>query len=177
MLQREEVFVQYSFHIGRFMRICPCGSDKTYNDCCGKFIMGLAAPTTPEELMRSRYSAYMQADIHYIAQTMKGPAQKNFHPASAQSWAGQVTWLGLEVIRAFEEEGKGYVEFIASFSAQGQKEIIHELSEFHKEAGGWFYVDGTQLKPRPAVAKSQLGRNESCLCGSGKKYKKCCGLF
>jgi preprotein translocase subunit SecA len=29
--------------------------------------------------------------------------------------------------------------------------------------------------PKPVVNKDQIGRNESCPCGSGKKYKKCCG--
>nr|WP_244392526.1 SEC-C metal-binding domain-containing protein [Denitrovibrio acetiphilus] len=27
----------------------------------------------------------------------------------------------------------------------------------------------------PAVKKEKVGRNEPCPCGSGKKYKKCCG--
>jgi uncharacterized protein YecA (UPF0149 family) len=26
------------------------------------------------------------------------------------------------------------------------------------------------------VTVSKIGRNEPCPCGSGKKYKKCCGL-
>ncbi|MDA3815286.1 MAG: preprotein translocase subunit SecA [Patescibacteria group bacterium] len=29
--------------------------------------------------------------------------------------------------------------------------------------------------PKPVVNKDQVGRNEPCPCGSGKKYKKCCG--
>jgi uncharacterized protein YecA (UPF0149 family) len=29
----------------------------------------------------------------------------------------------------------------------------------------------------PTLQKSQVGRNEPCPCGSGKKYKKCCALF
>ena len=28
---------------------------------------------------------------------------------------------------------------------------------------------------KPAVSK-KVGRNDPCPCGSGKKYKKCCGL-
>ena len=42
---------------------------------------------------------------------------------------------------------------------------------------------GHLLAPRPAVAFDKddpdtwgkVGRNEPCPCGSGKKYKKCCG--
>ena len=29
--------------------------------------------------------------------------------------------------------------------------------------------------PTPYVAPPKIGRNEPCPCGSGKKYKKCCG--
>ena len=32
------------------------------------------------------------------------------------------------------------------------------------------------LKPvKPKKVKDKVGRNEPCSCGSGKKYKKCCG--
>ena len=30
-------------------------------------------------------------------------------------------------------------------------------------------------KPSPVRAKNKVGRNDPCPCGSGKKYKKCCG--
>ncbi|MBL7180804.1 MAG: PBPRA1643 family SWIM/SEC-C metal-binding motif protein [Pseudomonadota bacterium] len=29
--------------------------------------------------------------------------------------------------------------------------------------------------PKPKIADKKVGRNEPCPCGSGKKYKKCCG--
>ena len=32
------------------------------------------------------------------------------------------------------------------------------------------------MKPRPVVrVGKKVGRNDPCPCGSGKKYKKCCG--
>ena len=36
--------------------------------------------------------------------------------------------------------------------------------------------DGT-VKKKPVVKKAadKVGRNDPCPCGSGKKYKKCCG--
>ena len=47
---------------------CPCGSEKTYEDCCGPwhagFKTGVHAPT-PEALMRSRYRAYVLGLIEY----------------------------------------------------------------------------------------------------------------
>ena len=29
--------------------------------------------------------------------------------------------------------------------------------------------------PKPQEADKKVGRNQPCPCGSGKKYKKCCG--
>ena len=29
--------------------------------------------------------------------------------------------------------------------------------------------------PKPVKAEKKVGRNDPCPCGSGKKYKKCCG--
>jgi preprotein translocase subunit SecA len=34
--------------------------------------------------------------------------------------------------------------------------------------------DGT-VAPKQAKADEKIGRNDPCPCGSGKKYKKCCG--
>ena len=48
--------------------------------------------------------------------------------------------------------------------------VLEERSRFVRENGHWFYLDGehtvTPLKP---------GRNDPCPCGSGRKFKKCCG--
>ena len=36
--------------------------------------------------------------------------------------------------------------------------------------------DGTDVKrPVRKTASQKIGRNDPCPCGSGKKYKKCCG--
>jgi len=37
------------------------------------------------------------------------------------------------------------------------------------------YEGGGESKPTPVVKKQKVGRNDPCPCGSGKKYKKCCG--
>jgi SWIM/SEC-C metal-binding protein len=57
------------------------------------------------------------------------------------------------------------------------------------EKNGWKYTIGlepdkpediTDLEillnpPKTKIAEKKVGRNEPCPCGSGKKYKKCCG--
>jgi preprotein translocase subunit SecA len=35
---------------------------------------------------------------------------------------------------------------------------------------------GAELKARPVQVAPKVGRNDPCPCGSGKKYKKCCGI-
>lgn len=35
--------------------------------------------------------------------------------------------------------------------------------------------EGGKVKKKPAVKQMDIGRNDSCICGSGKKYKNCCG--
>ena len=36
------------------------------------------------------------------------------------------------------------------------------------------YLDANSLYPEPIKADIKIGRNDSCPCNSGKKYKKCC---
>jgi hypothetical protein len=35
--------------------------------------------------------------------------------------------------------------------------------------------DSEYVAPQPFVRETKIGRNDPCPCGSGKKYKKCCG--
>ena len=34
---------------------------------------------------------------------------------------------------------------------------------------------GEHPKPQPVHVEKKVGRNDPCPCGSGKKYKNCCG--
>lgn len=38
-----------------------------------------------------------------------------------------------------------------------------------------FYDGGSKPKPKVVRTEERVGRNDPCPCGSGKKYKKCCG--
>ena len=54
------------------------------------------------------------------------------------------------------------------FGKSFEEHIVDELSRMPKRYGKRDYSTG---KPRP----NAQGRNERCNCGSGKKYKQCCG--
>lgn len=95
--------------------------------------------------MRSRYSAYTQAKISYIKKTMRGPALDNFNPQKSKTWAKQATWISLEVVSTKDgqpEDNQGWVEYIATYQNPRGIRQLHELSEFHKIDGKWYYIDG-----------------------------------
>lgn len=156
------------------MSLCPCGSQSTYNQCCGVYIDTNEYPQTPEQLMRSRYSAYSLANIDYISKTMKGKPLANFNTAEAKDWAQSITWLSLKVIQSYlEYPEKGFVEFYATFIDRNTLKVIHELSEFHKEHDTWFYVDGVNKELPNKKHSHKIARNSPCPCGNGKKFKNC----
>lgn len=160
------------------MTLCPCGSDQNLDDCCGPIIDGALAPTA-EALMRSRYTAYVQGNIGYLADTLSPEIRDDFDQAEAGNTASDAKWQGLE-LRAVTDGGEndesGSIEFIASFRLGGQLRVHHELAEFRREQGLWMCVGG-QVNPKgPPRQFVKVGRNEPCPCGSGKKFKKCCGV-
>ena len=125
------------------MQLCPCGSNIFYAACCGPFLSHHQIPSTPEALMRSRYTAYFMGNIDYIVETMKSPASDRFDPISARERANKIKWLELNVVNASHDKNTGTVEFYASY-ADGQKtRVLHEISRFILEQGKWFYVSGT----------------------------------
>jgi SEC-C motif-containing protein len=170
---------------------CPCGSELEYGHCCGPYLGGEKNPSTAEALMRSRYTAYTRGDIDYIANTLATEKRGAFDRAAATVWATQAKWLGLDI--HFVEGGRpgdaeGVVAFVATYEQNGKTVAHHEVSQFRRsEHGAWLFVSGdTSERPaeqQPCTSARQgarrsatkVGRNDPCPCGSGKKYKKCCG--
>ena len=75
-----------------------------------------------------------------------------------------------------EEKNIGWVEFICKYKQGNLAREHHELSEFHKVKGAWLFYDGRAVKPSTIHKTTpDVGRNDPCPCGSGLKYKKCCG--
>jgi SEC-C motif domain protein len=128
------------------MKYCYCGSGKNFADCCRLFIDGTVKPLTAEELMRSRYSAYATANIEYILKTTHPSTRKFLDAESIKNWATSNTWQKLEIVstdKGTQTDKQGTVEFKAYFSDSNlQPQIHHEVSNFVKELGRWFFVDG-----------------------------------
>ena len=160
------------------MKKCPCGSGRAYAECCELYISGKAKAPSAEALMRSRYSAYVEHEIDYIINTCLRRGKNDIDPKSTREWSEQSTWLGLKILsteKGSYADNEGVVEFEAVYERDGLREEHHEKAKFKKENGEWFFDDGHVI-PRTVVrASPKTGRNESCPCGSGKKYKHCCG--
>lgn len=127
------------------MVACICGSTKNSEQCCIQYIHGERVAPDAESLMRSRYTAYTQLNMAYIAATVRGPALAAFDPEHALEWAKQIKWLRLQVLKASAvtpEDDTAYVEFIAHYLFQGRRQKLHEISEFHLIEGCWYYVNG-----------------------------------
>ena len=75
----------------------------------------------------------------------------------------------------------------AMVHVQTKKRMKEVTSTFEKN--GWKFTIGLEPDkpediadletllnpPKTIVAEKKIGRNDPCSCGSGKKYKKCCG--
>jgi SEC-C motif-containing protein len=155
---------------------CLCGSGHVFLECCRPYISLEEPVPTAKALMRSRYSAYVLSDEEYLLSTWHDstrPVQLNLNTDESPFW------LGLRILsceKGAVEDEEGSVEFVANYQVNGVHQQLQEKSRFVKEHGQWFYLDG-EIKETSTKSqgKSKPGRNEPCPCGSGKKYKRCCG--
>lgn len=156
---------------------CPCGSDSGFDECCGPIIGGAPA-ASPEALMRSRFTAFVRGDLDHIENTHASEVRDTFNRSAAESTASSVEWVSLAIAdtsEGGEDDDTGTVEFSARFKQDGELKVHHEKSNFRRENGRWVYVDGKMNPKGKPLRVEKVGRNEPCPCGTGKKYKKCCG--
>lgn len=126
------------------MKSCICGRSKPFHECCERFLSGKQHAKTPEQLMRSRYSAYALGSYG-------GYLMSTWLPATAQGLSAAelsektLDWQGLKVISSSQKGDKGVVEFEAWFRKSPhseEMEVMHEISEFVRVNSRWFYVGG-----------------------------------
>jgi len=121
--------------------------------------------------MRSRFVAFGLGNLEYIQRTQLDPLPEEVREGQAPEWER------LEIIDCKDgglDDDTGEVEFKA-FYRMNQRRVHHELSRFVREQGVWRYKDG-DITDEVAPERKKVGRNERCPCGSGKKYKRCCGV-
>ena len=146
---------------------CPCGSGRDYAHCCGVFHRGERLAATAEALMRSRYAAYARGDSTYLMQTWHASTRPE-----QLALSDQPVWQRLEILDCVAGQpgdAEAVVEFVAHYQSEQGPGSLRERSRFLCEQGAWFYLDGQMGQ------STKISRNALCPCGSGKKYKRCCG--
>ena len=120
---------------------CPCGTNVPYSDCCGRFHSKKSLASTAEELMRSRYTAYVMEISGYLSETW----HESTRPKSLS--LEPTNWLGLKIKstdKGKADDLEGWVWFVARYKVDGRAYRLDEHSYFKKEGGVWYYVNATE---------------------------------
>ena len=152
---------------------CPCHSGALFAQCCGPLLNGQSDAATAEALMRSRYAAFCLKNADYVSQTWDSATR----PARLDFDEDERVWSGLEIVstaKGCEADDTGVVEFKARYELGEDTYLYHEISQFQKREGRWFYRDHTCPYHGKIAHRGETLKNAPCPCGSGKKYKKCC---
>ena len=122
----------------------PCSSQKKFSECCQPILEGIPAETA-EQLMRARYTAYSQLNLEFIEKTHDPKTLKKTDMAANKEWAENTTWLGLEILsteRGQAVDQSGRVEFRAKYQSEKYENFHHEISEFNRRNGTWYFTSG-----------------------------------
>ena len=163
------------------MTNCPCHSGKRLDECCGPLLRDGVKASTAEQLMRARYTAHALGDIDFIVKTHHPASRSDIDETATAKWARESDWLGMEIKSSEGGQAKdrrARIEFVARYrDAAGQRREHHEIALFDKHKDQWFFRDAEVPKIEQFRYETpKQGRNDPCACGSGKKFKKCCGL-
>ncbi|MFB0981784.1 MAG: YchJ family metal-binding protein [Alteromonadaceae bacterium] len=166
---------------------CPCGSNTSFKQCCLLVITEEVKAISPEQLMRSRYSAYATKSADYIYNTYANSSREHQSVNDIFEWAQETKWLKLIIHSAseysavidnssddlvIEEYNLPTVFFSAYYKHQSHYYLMKETSRFILEGRKWRYLDGEVSSSKELAAPK---RNELCFCKSQKKFKQCCG--
>ena len=145
------------------LKPCLCGHNRPFAKCCGRFLTEGQLAKTPEQLMRSRYSAYALGGYgDYLLATWFSATAGELTAAALSEKS--VDWRGLEVLSSEQHGDKATVEFKAHYleidsletdnqepnnqesssleAHNSQLQTLHEISVFQRSAGRWLYVGG-----------------------------------
>lgn len=124
---------------------CPCQSGKGFEFCCRPIHDNQQLATTPEMLMRARYSAFATKNIHFLVASHDSQTSHNINSQELQKWAEAAQFINLKILNTSESGPKGLVEFVAEYQEGDKTYSHHEVSHFRKKQGIWYYRDGKIL--------------------------------
>lgn len=169
---------------------CFCGSGVSFVSCCLPFITIKQSkrlfPQTPEQLMRSRFSAYAKGNSQYIYDTYAKSSQATQSVKEIHDWGQACTWIALQIHsshsdvlektnNAIEQLPEQFVEFSAFYISDDTLFELRENSRFTletvSETGAetttqsktvqWRYLDGDIIKHEALL---EIKRKALCPC-------------
>lgn len=126
-------------------KLCPCGSELDFDQCCKPIIEGIQPALTAESLMRSRYVAFTLGDADYLMKSWASEKRNLSEKEEIRNWARAMMWVKLKILNVSagkENDMQGYVTFQAFYREKGKLKQICEESYFEKRNDGWVYVSG-----------------------------------
>jgi SEC-C motif-containing protein len=123
--------------VGTEARRCPCGTALPYSACCEPLHQATREAVTAEQLMRSRYSAFVLGDVEYLRRSWHSstrPRRVRVDPA--------VRWTELEIVSTSAGgpfDAEGFVEFAAHHDG-AVLGVLRERSKFVRDEGHWRYL-------------------------------------
>ena len=152
------------------------GWEKTVNSLLEGADVDIYVTGSNSKLMSSEISTYLTG--RYVSIPVYPLSFREFLDFHNFEVRETISALGGTHRQVFDKNGERYdvVDFYAFYELNGVLRQIGEKSFFDRKDDKLYYVDGVPLRgetyhrPEPKV-----GRNDPCPCGSGKKYKKCCG--
>ena len=121
---------------------CWCGNPQR-RSCCEPILNNTKVAQTPEQLMRSRYSAYVTCNSAYLLSSWHNSTRPD-----TVSIDPDQHWLGLTiktVSTGTNDTTQGTVEFVARFKIRGKGHRLRERSQFAKFDDRWYYIDGEMI--------------------------------
>lgn len=122
------------------MNACPRESRRPFDRCCGPLVEDGVPAETAEQLMRSRYTAFVLGREDHLWRTWSPRTR----PARVE--AGDVEWTGLailDVVAGGPADRTGTVEFEARYVGPEGPGVMRERSAFERRGGRWTYLEGT----------------------------------
>lgn len=133
-------------------------------------------PATARKLLEARYKAFEKADVDFVVESTHPDTRKDQDRESIEKWAKESKWLGLDIEDEAVDKDVTHIKFTCHYEEKDGNKVEHkEIAEFRLFEDKWYYYDSKGIMQPFKRETPKIGRNEPCSCGSGKKFKKCCG--
>ena len=79
------------------MTLCPCGSGRELEACCGPILDGSVSAPTAEALMRARYTAHVLGKYDFLTESTHPEFREDVSAEEIKEWSSLMTWENLEI--------------------------------------------------------------------------------